>query len=279
MDKFSTRHGYEAPDAEITVRHDAPDAFRQIVVDLAYEAGLDPHGMRSLVSKLLRVPENPANWTAFPNVDAEVRGHLGDCEWYEVYDIIEAVCHRLAARDAQEPLDQAVSRAEQFGIELNNYFRRRGIGWQILDGKVRVRGEEAFETGLKAAQATLATSGRSTAENEIHEALMDLSKRPEADLTGALQHALAALECVARDVTGEPKATLGSILGKYKTLLPPPMNEAAEKLWGFASEQGRHLREGRDPSPEEVELAVHAAAALANYLCRKINRGGSGRGV
>ena len=107
---------------------------------------------------------------------------------------------------------------------------------------------------------------------------MDLSKRPEADLTGALQHALAALECVARDVTGDAKATLGAILGKHKTLLPPPMNEAAVKLWGYASEQGRHLREGRGPSSEEVGLAVHTAAALATYLCNKVGRG-SGSGV
>ena len=39
---------------------------------------------------------------------------------------------------------------------------------------------------------------------------MDLSKRPESDLTGALQHALAALERVARDVTGRSQ---GDILG------------------------------------------------------------------
>ena len=51
------------------------------------------------------------------------------------------------------------------------------------------------------------------------------------------------------------------------------MNDAAEKLWGFASEQGRHLREGRDPAIEEVELAVHTAAALATYLSRRVSRG------
>jgi hypothetical protein len=273
MDKFSTRHGFEAPDAEITVRHDAPDALREIVVDIAYEAGLTPHSMRGLVCTLLRVPEDRGNWSAFPNVDGEVRDNLSSCEWYEVCDSIEAIHHRLVNRDEEEPWDRGESRAEYFAAELNKYFRRQGIGWQLVGGEIQVRGPEAFEAGLKEAQATLSAAGRSTAANEIHQALMDLSKRPESDLTGALQHALAALECVARDVTGDPKATLGAILGRSKTLLPPPMNDAAEKLWGFASEQGRHLREGRDPALEEVELAVHMAAALATYLSRRVSRG------
>ena len=47
---------------------------------------------------------------------------------------------------------------------------------------------------------------------KIHEALQDLSRRPQPDLTGALQHALAALECLARDVTGENKPTLGQLM-------------------------------------------------------------------
>jgi hypothetical protein len=42
-----------------------------------------------------------------------------------------------------------------------------------------------------------------------------------------------------------------------------------EKIWGFASEQGRHLREGKEPTQEETELAVHVAAAVATYLAKK----------
>jgi hypothetical protein len=269
MDTFSARHGFESSDPEIAVRHEAPEALREILVDIAYEAGLTPHSMRSLVCTLLRLPENRGNWSAFPNVDSEVRENLFACDWYEVYDVIEAIHHRLVARGEEEPWDRPDSRADYFAAEINKYFRRRGVGWQLVSGQIQVRGPEAFEAGLGEARTILSTTGRATASNEIHQALLDLSKRPEPDLTGALQHALAALECVARDVTGDPKSTLDAILGKHKTLLPPAMQDAADKLWGFASEQGRHLREGRDPSSLEVELAVHAAAALATYLTKK----------
>jgi hypothetical protein len=34
MDKFSSRHGFESPDAEIKVRHESPSELRGIVVIL-----------------------------------------------------------------------------------------------------------------------------------------------------------------------------------------------------------------------------------------------------
>jgi hypothetical protein len=96
MTRFSERHGYQPDDAEITVRLDAPYELRGVIVDLAYESGLTPHQMRSLVCRLLRTRKDPNTWSAFPNVNNEVREHLDSCEWYEVYDILEATYERLA---------------------------------------------------------------------------------------------------------------------------------------------------------------------------------------
>jgi hypothetical protein len=259
MDSFSRRHGYLPDDVEISVREDAPRELRGVMVDIAYEAGLSPHDVRGAVCRVLRRREDPNNWTAFPNVDGEVRDHLDSCEWYEVYDVIES-------------LAEEVEKPEKFEQELNEYFRRRGIGWQLADGRVQIRGPEAFERTVKDAGEALSEDNRTTAAQEIHEALQDLSRRPKPDATGSIQHALAALECVARDVTGDHKATLGAIIKKHRGLLPPPLDAVVDKLWGFSSEQGRHLREGREPAPEEAELAVHVAAAVATYLSRKASR-------
>jgi len=44
----------------------------------------------------------------------------------------------------------------------------------------------------------LETAKLETAKTEIREALNDLSRRPTPDITGAIQHSLACLECVAR---------------------------------------------------------------------------------
>jgi hypothetical protein len=98
----------------------------------------------------------------------------------------------------------------------------------------------------------LAKAGRTTARDEIHDALTDLSRRPNPDLTGAIQHGMAALECVARDACGDPKATLGDILKRHPDLIPKPLDTAIDKAWGFASEMGRHIREGREPEGASV---------------------------
>ena len=96
MNSFSERHGFQAEDAEISVREDAPRELRGVLVDIAYEGGMNPHTMRSLVCRALRAREDPNNWSAFPNVDGEVRSHLDACQWWEVYDVIEAIYGLLA---------------------------------------------------------------------------------------------------------------------------------------------------------------------------------------
>lgn len=270
MNRFSKRLGFEPPQAEITVTRDAPHDLRGVVVDIAYEAGLGPHRLRSIVCQMLRVREDPSNWSAFPNVDYEVRGHVDSCEWYEVYEIIETIYGELLRGSRKyASVQDSELRPQYFADELNKYFLKKGIGWQLVEGEVRVRGEQDFEDTLTGATNALYESGRPTAAKEISQALHDLSRRPEADLTGALQHALAAVECVMRDVTHDPKATLGSLLSRYKGTIPAPLDQAVEKIWGFASEQGRHLREGKEPTQEETELTVHVAAAVATYLAKK----------
>jgi hypothetical protein len=113
----------------------------------------------------------------------------------------------------------------------------------------------------------LKETGRTTAASEVHEALRDISRRPNPDRTGAIQHAIAALECTARSVTGDPNATLGSLVSKLN--LPKPLDVAVEKLWGFASDRARHLREGKSVSDDEAELVVSVACAVCAFLAKR----------
>lgn len=272
MEKFSSRHGLQPPEPEIKIRQDAPYDLRGIVVDIAYESELNPHSMRDLVCRTIRVREDPNNWSAFPNIDHEVRQHLDNCHWYQVYDIIEATYNHLQNMDQYTTIRRGgKSPAKRFEEEINKYFRTSGIGWQLVKGQVLVRGEEDFNQTITAAHTVLTKQRRLTAANEIRQALQDLSGRPEPDITGALQHGIAALECVMRDACGDPKATLGALLTRHKGNISSPLDQAIEKIWGFASEQGRHLREGRNPKIEEAELTVHVAAAVATYLSKKHN--------
>lgn len=260
-DRFSRRHGYADTQPEVKVRKDAPEELRSVLVDMAYESGLRPSSLRDIVCRVLRVAADPNSWSEFPNIDQELRWSLISCKWYLVYDVIEGI------QNALEQLSNA--KPHHFEKELNKYFQLRGIGWQLMDGQVEVRGPETFEFATKAALETLEETGRSTAHTELLEALGDLSRRPNADITGAIQHAMAALECVARDITGNPQSTLGEIIKYNPNLLPKPLDQSVGKAWGYASETGRHLREGGSPGYAEAELIVNMSSAVCSYLLNK----------
>jgi hypothetical protein len=273
--RFSERFGYETPDAEITIRYEAPHELRGVVLSIAYEAGLSPSSLRTLICSLLRKRPNSSNWSEYPNIAQEVERLIDGCEWFEVYDVIEEIYETLTEWDRASFIGlNEESQAETFSRELNKYFRKRGIGWQSVDGHLQIRGPEAFEDAVQRAQKVLEETGRQTTSHEIHQALLDLSRRPMPDLTGAIQHALAALECIARDTSGDPKSTLGNILKGNPGLVPAPLDQAVEKAWGFASEYGRHLREGRNPKMEEAELLVGLASVTATYLAKKVDKEG-----
>ncbi|MDG6004782.1 MAG: hypothetical protein E3K29_02910 [Candidatus Brocadia sp.] len=180
------------------------------------------------------------------------------CEWFKVYEICEVL--------AQEKNIPLVWR-NSFEKELNKFFIEEGIGWKLANGLVVTRGEKDFEKVMSVAKEQLEETKRMTAKSELGEAIKDLSRRPEPDITGAIQHSIAALECVARDISGEHKKTLGDIIGKIK--IPQPIDKAIEKIWGFASNQARHIKEGTKPDFAEAELTVHLSAALISYLCEK----------
>lgn len=256
-DVFSERHGFKPKEKKITIRHDAPDELRYVIVDIAYESEpyCTPKQLRDIVCRTLKKRPDTDNWSD-SNVNNEIRDLLDNCEWYQVYDVIENIY-------------QSLRESDKFQDAINSYFKSEGIGWQLIDGKIEVRGEEGFEATIKKASSGLKESRLSTASNEIHEAISDLSRRPDPDITGAVQHGMAALECVAREVCGDKKATLGEIMKKYDGLIPKPLDNSIEKAWGYASEMGRHLREGRTPKFEEAEFIVSICASISLYLIKK----------
>jgi hypothetical protein len=261
---FSKRHGYRSQPKEITVWEDAPENLRHFVLETARAMGYEPSAIRDVICSVLHVRPNPNNWSEYPNIWDEAQELVYGCEWFKFYDFVEAL-HQSITNSIMEA---AQKQGREFQDAVNEFFVDEGIGWQMVEGEIVTRGTEAFETNLGHAVEALESTGRATARGEIHEALIDLSRRPEADLTGAIQHAMAALECVARDVCGDERATLGEIIKQYPGLIPKPLDEAVAKAWGYASEMARHLREGRKPERNEVEFIVGLAATVGTYLSR-----------
>jgi AbiJ N-terminal domain 4 len=259
--RFSERHGHRGAEQEITVREDAPQGLRFAIPLIAQDAGMSPSAIRRVICQVLLVPHNPSNWSEYPNIWEEVNGLIDDCEWFKVYDIAEGLYDAFARRKEGPG---------EFQDRLNQFFLEHGIGWQMVEGSITYRGSEAFVETTSEAVTLLVSTGRGVAANEIHEALQDISRRPIADVTGAIQHAIAALECTARDVTGEPNLTLGKLIPRVR--LQPPLDTAVDKLWGYASDRARHIREGQVVETAEAELVVSVACAVCSFLIRRNSR-------
>jgi hypothetical protein len=224
---------------------------------------IGPSAIRDWLCTVLRELPNQNNWSEYPNIWDECQSLLYGAPWYRVYDFVELVFGRfLSSRDP--------TRADQWADAVNEYFVETGVGWRLVEGQLESRGQEAFETAVDSARQALDTANLTTAKQEIHEALRDLSRRPDADLTGAVHHAMAALECTARQVTNDQRATLGEILRRYPDVVPRPLDGSLSRMWGYASEIARHIREGHTPGRAEAELVVTIAAAVCTYLAQAI---------
>jgi hypothetical protein len=258
--RFSARRQYSLGEAEITIREDAPGEVRGAVIAIARESHLNAEQVRDLACRVLRRLPDRYNWSK-ANVLREAEGLLESCAWYSVYDFAEACYEQLSELDAED--------AELYQAELNRFFREHGVGYQMVEGMIEDRGSEAFELEVQTATEKLENDGHSTAARELKEARLDLSRRPTPDVTGAIQHALGALECVAREVSGDARSTLGQLVKRHPGLFPTPLDTAVEKAWGYASEVARHVREGGTPTAAEARFVVGFVAVLADSLVNR----------
>ena len=261
-ERFSERFGYQPPAAEISVREDAPVALRQAIPLIAVSAGLLRVDVHQVICEVLLEQPIPRDIDAM-NPEKEINDILMKVDWYRIYDIVEALYATVVSKFF--PLNKV--RANKFERLLNRFFVENGIGWELRDGRIIYRGSEAFEKSTHEVPDHLDALGFPSSAEQMREALRDISRRPDPDITGAIHHAMAALEATAREVTGQPKPTLGKLVPALG--LPTPLDQAVSKLWGYASEHGRHIREQQQtPSPAEAELIVSVAGALCAFIAQ-----------
>jgi len=138
--RFSARHGYTVAEPPITVREDAPPELRQELLHIVYTLDVEPSWVRNLVCRVLRTRPDESNWSERPNIEHEVQALVDRCEWFRVYDIIEALYGAFIGRVVSTSPGRAERAAPLFEKEVNRFFREAGIGWQLMGGAHRGEG-------------------------------------------------------------------------------------------------------------------------------------------
>src|SRR2546425_3760325 len=146
---FSRRHGMAGPQAGILIREEAPVAVRVKLFDVLSSLTLPSFGdnfdsarLRSLVCQVLNIQPNLEQWPW--GIWNETEKLIYECEWFHFYEIVEELYRRLRKEDG---LGTALVRVPQKGVlfatAMNEAFVRQGIAWQLVDGRVVLRGDEA----------------------------------------------------------------------------------------------------------------------------------------
>lgn len=255
---FSHRHNFVKVKRDRILTEEIPLDVRDHILTLVLH-DMPASALANFITRTLRHNYNKHDYIDNWDYEKLSRKLVREAEWFKVIDIIENLLVYF-----QRNLTDAGFK--QLTRDINELFLEENIGWQVDGKQVTASGGEAFRAAIPQAAGLLVACEMPDAAKEIHESLAALSRRPSPDLTGAIQHSMAAMECTARTVTGEKNRTFGEIMKRYPDLLPSPLNQAVEKAWGFASERGRHLREGELPERSEVELLVTVAAAVCTYI-------------
>ena len=255
---FSRRHGLADPPVGTLVREHAPVGVRLALIKGAIEFIVDGYEFRNLVCAVLQVlPKSPDT-----SLDGwqEAKSLVYECEWFKVYDLIERVYNFGPAQRLYH-----TQAREKFASDINQAFLGESIGWQLVDGKIVTRGDEAFEGTLKTAVTVLEEDKKPTAAGHLRSAISALSVRPRADTSGAVTHATSAVECVLGEITGKPM-TLSAYLNKYPNLFHQSLRKGLDGVYGYASDVARHGKENTEPAREEAEFVVAVCAAVCTLL-------------
>lgn len=262
MDSFSHRLGYIR---SAKIRPESPSevspAMRNLIVDSAKRWGLSSVALRNIAWRRLKDDIGEVKTETWINF----RRALWAVDWFSVYDIVEAMYAEFD-NDYRVP---APPGALGFEKDINEYLVDQGIPWQLVDGEIITRGDDAFEDTVKTAIAVLKDGAMPTASGHIGFAIVALSVRPKANTSGAVVHATNSVECVMGELTGKPM-TLGEYLNKNPSLIHPTLAKGFHGIYGYACEEGaRHGKEGTEPTAAEAQFVVATCAALCTLLSRK----------
>ncbi len=121
---------------------------------------------------------------------------------------------------------------------------------------------------------TLEQSHYHVSTREFRESFRDLHREPYPDLTGAISHANAGFLSVARAIDGNSGANPREIVARHRDLFPKPLDEAVLKHWGFSSQYGRKVSEGKIAEYHQAEAAVYGIALITLSLVRGARKAG-----
>lgn len=186
-DSFSGRVGLRS----IAIVHDdAPIGFRHAVVGAMKTEIISSETIIGVVQRGTTLPRPSGH-----DSNMALMAMIEKCEWWRVYDVAEAGHAAIHAEPYFGP-----RKAKAYERTINEACRANSLGWRMEAGIFAVVASTAQHDSAARAIEDLDAAELKTSASELREAHRDLSRLPRPDISGGMQHAGAAIECLARHI-------------------------------------------------------------------------------
>lgn len=187
-----------------------------------------------------------------------IREYYFGCSWYAIYDFLEYVL--------------LVEKNNRLNSAINNILERELSGYRFV--------ESAFipvtdELEVEAVQKALAEGPFSGVHAHLKAAVQHLARRENPDYRNSIKESISAVESMAREVTGNPKATLGDALAilEKNGHLHSALKKGFSAIYGYTSDEAgiRHaMLEEPNLTVSDAKFFLISCSTFINYLKAKI---------
>jgi hypothetical protein len=190
----------------------------------------------------------------------EIKKYFNNVEWYEVYDFIEFTANNYLNNQFKEPFINA----------CNNTFEREFSAYRFVDGSIaKITNEHEIKEIEQAIDSALGP-----VQTHLKLALDHLSNRQTPDYRNSIKESISAVEGLAQRITGDNKATLGTLLSKLEKNydIHPALAKAYGNLYGYTSDDAgiRHALSGKvEITFEDAKYFLVICSAFINYVTAK----------
>ncbi|MFA6186439.1 MAG: hypothetical protein WC770_04395 [Phycisphaerae bacterium] len=191
----------------------------------------------------------------------DVRTYFFECKWFEVYDFIE-----FTVRSAPDEFVDGF-------VKFCNYVLERELSaYRIVNHQiVEISSKEEVDSIEDAVKNTSKLKG---VQAHISSAIAHLSDRKNPDYRNSIKESISAVESLAKTLTGNEKATLGSALKIFeeKANIHPALKKSLSELYGYTSDEDgiRHaILDEPNLTFVDAKFMLVACAAFINYLVGK----------
>ncbi len=185
-------------------------------------------------------------------------------EWFFVYDLIEFFHDYL--RDITIDVPNALI---AFSDDINEALERELSGYRLINGTITAIIDSHEVDSI---QSAACNNDYASVSIHINAALKMLADRKEPDYRNSIRESITAVECMARIITGKPKATLGDALKEIEKHVPlhPSLKSGFDKIYGYTCDEGglRHsfVDEKNEFTQADARYFLVSCSAFVNYL-------------